>query len=435
MKLFASLFALLAFSLLVFAAEEGKAEGGAQVAESGTPAEKSGAPKTEGGEGTPKIESGAPVGEGTPKAEGGAAPAQIDLTVLNFALTLEHLESTFYQVALSKFGVADFESIGIPASVANEFLTFAADEAIHVTTLQSVISATFGKNLAVPKCVYNFDGALANIQSFVTFAALLEVTGVSAYDGGIHLVQSNAIKNAAASIATVEGRHSAFLNLLTGSGPAPGPFDTALGLRPVISIAAGLIKSCPFPLPAMPFPGLTTGSFGSSPQSAVSANSFIPLEIKTNVNTQGLLCNWAFGIQQARTPVVPARDAAGNVVPACQVPIAIPQALFTQSILFVVDQNRDVTLDDDKNVVAGPTTVFVFPTSNGFGGSRQQILGGSASDESSFLGGNVVVIKDALSNPNISVNSNVDGVHVLETSNAWSTTLGMFLLTVFAFFI
>ncbi|KAI9346107.1 ferritin-like domain-containing protein [Obelidium mucronatum] len=391
MKVFTTVLALLAVASTVFANEEGgaKPEGEGAKAEGGAKGE------------------GAPRGEA--KAEGGAGGAQIDLTVLNFALTLEHLESTFYQEGLARFGVADFENIGIPASVANEFLTVAAEEAIHVTTLQSVIGAKFGMNLAVPKCVYNFDAALANVQSFVTFAALLEVTGVQAYAGGLHLVESNDIKNAAASIATVEGRHSAFLNLLTGSGAAPGPFDTAMGLRPIVSIAAGLIRSCPFPLPAQPFPGLTTGGFGSSPQTAVSANSFIPLEIASTVNTEGLLCNWAFGVQQLRTPIVPATDSAGRVVPSCQVPIAIPQALFTQTMLFVVDQNRDVSLDDDKNVVAGPTTVHVFPPSRGIVG-EQQILGGA---EGGFLGGNIVLIKDAQTDANLKI------------SSAWSNAAGV----------
>ncbi|KAJ3016196.1 UNVERIFIED_CONTAM: hypothetical protein HDU68_012373, partial [Siphonaria sp. JEL0065] len=72
MKLFTSLLVLLALVTLVFAAEEGKAEGGTPVAEGGAPAAEGGAPKAEGG---------APAGEGGPKAEGGAeAPAQIDLT-------------------------------------------------------------------------------------------------------------------------------------------------------------------------------------------------------------------------------------------------------------------------------------------------------------------------------------------------------------------
>ncbi|KAJ3245699.1 hypothetical protein HDU78_008756 [Chytriomyces hyalinus] len=299
--------------------------------------------------------------EGTQAATTSAAPAPIDLTVLNFALTLEHLEATYYQEGLSKFGLDAFSSIGLPNFVLQQFKTIAADESIHVTFLQNAIAATFGMNLAVPKCTYNFDGALANIQSFITFAAILEKTGVQAYDGGVKLIVNDNIKTAAATIATVEGRHSSFLNLLTGAGPAPGPFDTPLGIRPVISIAAGLIKSCPYTLPAMPFPALTTvdGS-GLTSGTPVASGSTIPLMFTGGMgmsatDAASLSCNWVFGVEpQVRTSI-----QMGSNGPECQVPSEIQKAAFTQAVVFVVNEGRDVTLDDDKNVVAGPATVFV----------------------------------------------------------------------------
>ncbi|KAJ3113473.1 hypothetical protein HK100_001970 [Physocladia obscura] len=288
------------------------------------------------------------------------APA-VDLVVLNFALTLEHLEATFYKTGLAKFNAEDFEKIGLPPTVFKTFQTIGNDEAVHVQTLQAVILAKFGVNLAVPACTYNFQTALATVQNFVTFAAILERTGVEAYDGGIHLIVENDVKNAAAAIATVEGRHSAFLDLLTIGVPAPGPFDTPLGIRPIITIASGLITKCNYTLPAVPFPVLTTTG-GATVTASVKVNSTItltsPALLAPAVNIP-LFCDWAFGLQQTRTPVKIVYDAKNVTTSTCQVPAAIKQAFFSQAILFVVNANTDVLLDNDQNVIAGPATVYI----------------------------------------------------------------------------
>ncbi|KAI8611326.1 ferritin-like domain-containing protein [Chytriomyces sp. MP71] len=386
-------------------------------------------------------------------ATAAGAPAQIDLTVLNFALTLEHLEDTFYKQGLAKFGPSAFDGIGLPGSfIFSQLATVAQDEAIHVNFLQTAIQKTFGMNMAVPACTYNFDTALANVQNFITFASILERTGVQAYDGGVHLIVNNDIKTAAASIATVEGRHSSFLNLLTGSGPAPGPFETALGIRPVISIAAGLIKQCPFPLPAMPFPALTTVSgVGSTAQQAVQVGTTIPLLFNAGAGAAmgmgnmgmmgapsmagsqgapgpeaamggaagmerrqaaGLQCNWVYGVTQTRTPL-----QIGNGGGSCMVPQGIAQAQFAQAVLFLVNQNRDVTLDDDKNVVAGPATIFIAPGigAGNMGMTLNTNLNGNVGTTVTGAGSpGVIVIKDAAiiaaSTQNGSVPVAADGV-------------------------
>ncbi|KAJ3197852.1 hypothetical protein HDU82_001351, partial [Entophlyctis luteolus] len=289
-----------------------------------------------------------------------AATTSPDLTVLNFALTLENLEATFYQQGLAKFTAADFANLGLPPAVYTTFVSIAEDEATHVLALQTTIQGLFGLNMAVPACIYNFNAALANAQAFITTAAVLERTGVQAYDGAIHLVQQNAVKNAAAAIASVEARHSSFLNLLTGSSPAPGPFETPLGVRPIVTIAAGLITSCSFALPAMPFPTLAT-NLGNAPTTPVAVGTAVTLTITptaaqataagsaaaatTAIANTALFCGWAYGIAQSRTPITNA-----NGVLTCPVPAAIQMSRFTQAVLFAVNADTDVTLDNDQNV-------------------------------------------------------------------------------------
>ncbi|KAJ3234534.1 hypothetical protein HDU81_001347 [Chytriomyces hyalinus] len=382
--------ASLILAAAVFAVPQ---EGGA-APEAGAPA-PAGEVTTNNESVTRASEDAAKEGAAKEATAGGAAPAQIDLTVLNFALTLEHLEATYYQLGLAKFGPEQFNSIGLPSFVLEQFNTIAADEAIHVTFLQNAIAATFGVNMAVPKCTYNFDGALANIQSFITFASILEKTGVQAYDGGLKLIVNNDIKTAAATIATVEGRHSSFLNLLTGAGPAPGPFDTPLGIRPIISIAAGLIKECPYKLPATPFPALsTTNGRGLTSGTPVTGDATIPLMFTGSMEmtkgaAEGMSCNWVFGVEpQVRTPI-----EMGAEGPSCRVPTQIEKAAFTQAIVFVVNQQRDVTLDDDKNVVAGPATIFVGNPTGGISSNSGVTRTGETGirqGESRAVGGEVV---------------------------------------------
>ncbi|KAJ3204888.1 hypothetical protein HDU67_009240 [Dinochytrium kinnereticum] len=315
----------------------------------------------------------------------GAKP-NVDLDVLNFALTLEHLEAKFYEIGLTKFDDNAFRAAGLRPFVRKEFVSINNNEATHVDFLTDTINKVFGVNLAVPECVYNFDVALANVQNFVTFAAILERTGVSAYDGANHLLTNGDFLTAAASIATIEGRHSAFLNLITRQNPAFGPFDTPLGIQPIVSIAAPLIKSCPFKLPADPFQPLQVVAFNDevrlngnivvlfqvgqqvAPYQAQEINTKVVIGERT-VNPdqvglnqyQNLFCNWVAGLQQFRTTIVAvsAVDRAGRqiMVPSCRVPNEIQD--FTQVVLFTVNANKDVSLDRPDNVVAGPATLNV----------------------------------------------------------------------------
>src|ERR1051325_2565853 len=144
-----------------------------------------------------------------------------DLTLLNFAMTLENLEATFYAQALSQFSSADFnnstfiQNFGtIIGGDVYAYLSLIRDhEAQHVRTIQSLITGL--KGTPAKPCTYNF--GYKNADEFIMVAALLENTGVMAYDGAISQITSTSLKTAAATIATVEARHASYLNLLTGA--------------------------------------------------------------------------------------------------------------------------------------------------------------------------------------------------------------------------
>lgn len=63
------------------------------------------------------------------EARQAAANAITDAQILNYALTLEYLESTFYNQSLQKFSKSDFDAAGLPSYFYNDLKEIAYDEA------------------------------------------------------------------------------------------------------------------------------------------------------------------------------------------------------------------------------------------------------------------------------------------------------------------
>jgi len=170
----------------------------------------------------------------------------IDVDVLNYALTLEHLEYAFYRDGLRKFDEGDFqlyflrnrdyEKQGVRIiegeAVRRKFVIIREHEDTHVDTLKSVIRSLGGK--PVPEANYNFKRtAFTSVGKFVSVAQFLENTGVSAYDGAIAHIGAAELLTAGATIATVEARHAAYLNLLNGTSSFPEAFDEPAAPRAI----------------------------------------------------------------------------------------------------------------------------------------------------------------------------------------------------------
>lgn len=63
--------------------------------------------------------------------------------ILQYALTLEHLEDTFYREGLAKYTEADFKSAGFDSTTYNNFKTISNDEASHVDFLTTGLKGEF----------------------------------------------------------------------------------------------------------------------------------------------------------------------------------------------------------------------------------------------------------------------------------------------------
>lgn len=179
-----------------------------------------------------------------------------DLTILNFALRLERLEAAFYTQGLAKFGQNDFASAAFArglttaqvGTIYGYFQAIQQHETTHVLQISGLIQQMGGTTVA-PDC-YAFSPfgsdvtSFKSADSFVAVAMALENTGVMAYDGAIAAISAANLRTAAATIATVEARHAAYLNQLNGQIPFPSAFDSTASASDILTAATKFIANC-----------------------------------------------------------------------------------------------------------------------------------------------------------------------------------------------
>lgn len=173
---------------------------------------------------------------GTPVAATSAADFSSDLDVLNYALTLEHLEYAFYRDGVGQYQLGQ-DAFG--HDIAKRLTEIRDHEKAHVDTLTKVIKGMNG----TPVAEATYDFGYTDAKSFLTTAAALENTGVSAYDGAGHYLMNADLLTAAGGIVAVEARHASYLNLITGTVPFPSSFETAKTKAEILAIAGPFIKS------------------------------------------------------------------------------------------------------------------------------------------------------------------------------------------------
>jgi len=146
-----------------------------------------------------------------------------DIGILNYALTLEYLETAFYAdvVKSGLFKGADLETIR----------KFGSEEAEHVQALTQAVKSLGGKPAPEPKAEF----PLKSAKSVLELAGTVENLGAAAYLGQAANIESPEVLASALAIHSVEGRHAAALNTLLGETITPdGAFAKPADVKTVL---------------------------------------------------------------------------------------------------------------------------------------------------------------------------------------------------------
>jgi hypothetical protein len=146
-----------------------------------------------------------------------------DIGILNYALTLEYLETVFYEEVV-KSGLFKGEELAV-------LKVFGAEEKQHVEALHGTVVKLGGKPAPMPKTEF----PLKDAKSVAELAGTVENLGAAAYLGQAGNIESPEVLAAALSIHSVEARHAATLNTLLGLSITPdGAFGKPADVKTVL---------------------------------------------------------------------------------------------------------------------------------------------------------------------------------------------------------
>lgn len=171
---------------------------------------------------------------GTTTGAGATTGAQMssDIKIVNYALTLEYLEADFYAKVIDS-GLFKGAQLNVIKIIGDH-------EAQHVEALKGTVETLGGTPAAKPKTKFPLDSK----TSVLELAATVENLGAAAYLGQAGRIMDKEILAAAISIHSVEARHAAALNVLTGKSPTPdGAFAKPASMDEVLPLVQPFIVS------------------------------------------------------------------------------------------------------------------------------------------------------------------------------------------------
>ena len=153
------------------------------------------------------------------------AQSRRDRSILNYALSLEYLQSAFYTEA-QRVGALRGRS-----AEAAEVL--GGVERAHVRAFRDLL----GRD-AIGRPRFDFRGTTEEERSFLRTAVAFEDLSVEAYKGQVTRIQSADVLAAAVGIHSVEARHAAWMRFLFGIQPAVNAFDDDRSREDVLRVVS-----------------------------------------------------------------------------------------------------------------------------------------------------------------------------------------------------
>jgi hypothetical protein len=142
-------------------------------------------------------------------APSGAGASTTDIAILNYALTLEYLESQFYKKVIAA---------KLFSGKTGALLTsFGGQEDEHVLALKGAVSKMGGTPAAKPEAKFPISSA----EQVAQLAYTVENLGAAAYLGQAGNIQNPEVLATALSIHSVEARHASTLGTLVNKSVTP----------------------------------------------------------------------------------------------------------------------------------------------------------------------------------------------------------------------
>jgi Ferritin-like domain len=161
----------------------------------------------------------------TPDTAGSRPSAKQDAEILNFALLIEYVQSSFYSEALRR------------AKLEGELRQFARVVSGHERAHLAFIKKALGSAARRPPKL-DFGDDTAGADRFARAAEKLEDLGVAAYNAHAPSLTVGAL-TAAARIVSVEARHAAWIRDIRGDVPAPFASEPQLSPKRIAATLEG----------------------------------------------------------------------------------------------------------------------------------------------------------------------------------------------------